>query len=243
MSPRIRPRPPPPRTEPYERTPPPPKEHHYRKAWVGSTSIYDAKGNELHTWRYAAEADVDPTELANRVAKDVAWILKAHPGIPVHCVQDAAPELDRLPQALVSVLPTRDQDRIRLVLMDILESGLQSCRSKGKLLASMNNSDCGSVHCACRLKEEARFLPDRFGAADPHVRPMAEAPPFAYSSEFKTPLSFAITDRSLRSGPGGYPHCCTRFRSREPAVTSRRLHRGVGSIPVRIEGFRGEPSA
>src|SRR5512147_731404 len=44
------------RTEPYERTPPPPKEHHYRKAWVGSTSVYDAEGNELDTWRYAAEA-------------------------------------------------------------------------------------------------------------------------------------------------------------------------------------------
>src|SRR5262249_15424702 len=62
------------RTEPYERTPPPPKEHHYRKAWVGSTSVYDAKGNELHTWRYAVEADADPVALASRVANDVAWI-------------------------------------------------------------------------------------------------------------------------------------------------------------------------
>jgi hypothetical protein len=41
------------RDEPYERTPPPEKEHHYRMAWVGSTSIYDKQGNELHTWRYA----------------------------------------------------------------------------------------------------------------------------------------------------------------------------------------------
>lgn len=29
------------RAEPYERTPPPAKEHHYRKAWVGSVSVYD----------------------------------------------------------------------------------------------------------------------------------------------------------------------------------------------------------
>jgi len=93
------------RTEPYERTPPPPKQHHYRKAWVGSTSVYDAAGNELHTWRYAAEASADPAALASRVAKDVAWILEAHPGVPVHCVQDAAPELNALPKALANTLP------------------------------------------------------------------------------------------------------------------------------------------
>jgi len=122
------------RTEPYERTPPPPKEHHYRKAWVGSTSIYDTKGNELHTWRYAAEADVDPAELANRVAKDVAWIVKAHPGIPVHCIQDAAPELERLPQALASALPT-NTSVVQLVdfehLMEYLEDVVDACEPDG----------------------------------------------------------------------------------------------------------------
>lgn len=122
------------RTEPYERTPPPPKEHHYRKAWVGSTSIYDAKGNELHTWRYAAEADVDPAKLADRVAKDVAWILKTHPLIPVHCVQDAAPELDRLPEALASVLPT-NTNVVQLVdfehLMEYLEDVVDACEPDG----------------------------------------------------------------------------------------------------------------
>jgi len=66
----------------------------------------DAKGNELHTWRYAVEADADPAELARRMANDVAWILKAHPSVPVHCVQDAAPELARLPEALARALPT-----------------------------------------------------------------------------------------------------------------------------------------
>ncbi|HUS27782.1 MAG TPA: hypothetical protein VMZ53_04720 [Kofleriaceae bacterium] len=95
------------RTEPYERTPPPPQEHHYRKAWVGSTTAYDAEGKELRTWRYAVEADADPTKLADRVAKDVAWLLKANPLVPVHCVQDAAPELQRLPEALARVLLDR----------------------------------------------------------------------------------------------------------------------------------------
>jgi len=122
------------RTEPYERTPPPPKEHHYRKAWVGSTSVYDAEGNELYTWRYAVEADADPTALADRVAKDVAWILKAHPGVPVHCVQDAAPELDRLPEALVRVLPM-NTNVVQLVdlehLMEYLEDVVDACEPPG----------------------------------------------------------------------------------------------------------------
>jgi hypothetical protein len=97
--------PPPARAEPYERTRPPPKEHHYRKAWVGSTSVYDAEGNELKTWRVAAEADADPAKFADRVAEEVAWILKVHPKVPVHCVQDAAPELRALPEALERALP------------------------------------------------------------------------------------------------------------------------------------------
>lgn len=122
------------RTEPYERTPPPPKEHHYRKAWVGSTSIYDAKGNELRTWRYAVEADADPTKLAERVANDVAWILKARPGIPIHCVQDAAPELDRLPEALATVLPT-NTNLVEIVdlehLMEYLEDVVDACEPEG----------------------------------------------------------------------------------------------------------------
>jgi hypothetical protein len=125
---------PPSRTEPYERTPPPPKEHHYRKAWVGSTSVYDAQGNELHTWRYAVEADADPKALAERVAKDVAWIMKAHPGIPVHCVQDAAPELDRLPEALANILP-RNANLVELVdlehLMGYLEDVVDACETDG----------------------------------------------------------------------------------------------------------------
>jgi hypothetical protein len=125
---------PPSRTEPYERTPPPPKEHHYRKAWVGSTSVYDAAGNELHTWRYAVEADADPTALADRVAKDVAWIVKAHPGIPVHCVQDAAPELNRLPEALACILPT-NTNLVQLVdfehLIEYLDDIVDACEPEG----------------------------------------------------------------------------------------------------------------
>ncbi|MCZ6652127.1 MAG: hypothetical protein O7D91_03775 [Planctomycetota bacterium] len=93
------------RTKLYKRKPPTPKEYHYRKAWVGSVSVYDKEGHELHTWRYATEADAEPKQLAERVSEDVAWVLRSHPGIPVQCVQDGAPELRALPEALSRALP------------------------------------------------------------------------------------------------------------------------------------------
>ena len=106
----------PPRTraEPYERGPPPPSEHHYRMAWVGSTTAYDAKGDELCTWRYAVEADADPALLAARVAADVAQLVDANPDARVHCVQDAAREFSVLPAALERALPD-DVDVVELV--------------------------------------------------------------------------------------------------------------------------------
>ena len=106
---------PPTRTEPYERRRPPAKDHCYRMAWVGSTSIYDKQGNELHTWRYAAEASTDPAIVARRVATDVAWIANARAGVPIHCVQDGAPELRALPEALTRQLSA---GRIPVVLVD-----------------------------------------------------------------------------------------------------------------------------
>jgi len=122
------------RAEPYERTPPPQKEHRYRMAWVGSTTIYDKHGNELHTWRYAAEASANPAIVACRVAKDVAWIANVHRGVPIHCVQDGAPELRALPEALTRQLPA---DRIPVVLVDFehllgyLEEIVDACEPDG----------------------------------------------------------------------------------------------------------------
>lgn len=122
------------RTEPYERTPPLEKDHHYRMAWVGSTSIYDKQGNELHTWRYAAEASTDAAVVATRVAKDVAWIVDAHRDVPVHCVQDGAPELRALPEALANTLPA---NTLPVVLVDFehlmgyLEDVVDACHPDG----------------------------------------------------------------------------------------------------------------
>ena len=122
------------RTEPYERTPPPAKEHHYRMAWVGSASAYDADGNELHTWRYAVEAEADPATLADRVAADIAWLLRAHPGVPLHCIQDGAPELRAMPEALTRALPV-NTNRVDLVdfkhLMGYLEAVVDACEPEG----------------------------------------------------------------------------------------------------------------
>lgn len=103
------------RTAPYKRTRPPAKDHCYRMAWVGSTSIYDQQGNELHTWRYAAEASTDPAIVARRVAADVARVATIRTGVPIHCVQDGAPELRALPEALTRQLPA---GRIPVVLVD-----------------------------------------------------------------------------------------------------------------------------
>lgn len=91
------------RAAPYQRTPPPPKEYHWRKAWVGSMTVYDKDGNVLQTRQYAAEAGIEAMALAERVVADVARIFEAHPGIPVHCIQDAAPELRAMPEALTQM--------------------------------------------------------------------------------------------------------------------------------------------
>lgn len=122
------------RTEPYERAPPAPKEHHYRKAWVGSTTAYDEQGNALHTWNYAVEAEADRNALADRVAADVAWLLNGNSSIPVHCVQDAAPELRALPEALSRVLPANAQHREIVDLehvMGYLEDVVDACEPEG----------------------------------------------------------------------------------------------------------------
>lgn len=93
------------RTEPYERTPPEPREHNWRMAWVGTVTAYNAAGESLKTWRYAADAGSDPSTIARRVSADVAHLVKERPEIPVHCVQDGAPELGILPRSLRDVLP------------------------------------------------------------------------------------------------------------------------------------------
>jgi hypothetical protein len=162
---------PPRRTEPYVRTPPPPKEYHYRKAWVGTTTIYDEEGNELHTWRYATEADHEPGELAERVAADVAWVLGQHPQIPVHVIQDAAPELRILPTTLTEALPANCSPR-ELVdlehLMGYLDDVVDACEAegdprdmKGWYRGELLRDDRAIDRIFRSLQQRARTLPGR----------------------------------------------------------------------------------
>ena len=159
------------RTAPYERTPPPEKEHHYRMAWVGSTTIYDLMGNELRTWRYAAEATADAAIVASRVAKDVAWISNAHRGVPIHCVQDGAPELRALPEALTRLLPA---DTIPVVLVDLehlmgyLDDVVDACEPdgdprdwKGWYRSSLLRDDGAIDDIWRKLRRLAKTLPGR----------------------------------------------------------------------------------
>lgn len=123
------------RTKPYERTPPPPRSYHYRKAWVGSATTYDAAGVALQTWNYSVEADADPNALADRVAADVNRVLRTHPTIPVHCIQDAAPELRAMPEALGRALPSstvvRELVDFEHLAMYYLDKVVDTCEPEG----------------------------------------------------------------------------------------------------------------
>lgn len=123
------------REEPYQRTPPDPKEFHYRMAWVGSATLYDQEGVVLHTFRHALPAKCDPAEIARRVAADVAEVVKRNPTVDVACIQDGAPELDVLPQALRKVLP-REVELKELTdikhTMGYLEEVVDACEPEEK---------------------------------------------------------------------------------------------------------------
>jgi len=122
------------RSTPYLRKPPPPKDYHYRMAWVGTATAYDIDGNELHTWRFAVENDADRDALADRVAADVRWLVGSNPRIPVHCIQDGAPELSAMPAAIKRALP-EDTPLRELVdfkhTIDYLEKVVDACEPTG----------------------------------------------------------------------------------------------------------------
>jgi len=123
------------RAEPYVRQAPPAQESHWRKAWAASMTLYDREGNERRTTMYGAEATTDQNALADRVAADVLVIIAAHPDVKVHCVQDAAPELRALPEALVRAMP-RGKSFVDLVdiehlARDYLDKVVDACEPDG----------------------------------------------------------------------------------------------------------------
>jgi hypothetical protein len=207
------------RTEPYQRTPPPPKEHHYRKAWVGSTSVYDAQGNELHTWRVAAEAKADATKLADRVAADVAWVLHAYPNIPVHCIQDAAPELRALPEALQRALP--HTETVELIdfehlmgylddVVDACEPDGDPCNIKGWYRKKLLENDDAIDHIQYALRHQAKHLPGR----NTHARD-AIAAALRYIRRRKEKMRYASFYRkNLPIGSGATESTCWQMQQR-----------------------------
>ena len=207
------------RSEPYERTPPPPKDQHYRMAWVGSTSIYDAEGKELHTWRSAMEADADPAQLADRVAADVAWISSAHPDAPVHCVQDGAPELRALPEALARVLPEYTKP-IEVVdfehLMGYLDDVVDECapndphRMKDWYRNELLRDDDAIDRIQRNLKEQAKRIPDGREAARAAV-----AAALSYIGKRKDKMRYAsFYDNNLPIGSGATESTCWQMQQR-----------------------------
>jgi hypothetical protein len=159
------------RSKPYERTPPPPSERRYRMAWNGSTTLYDVLGKPLQTFRYAAEADADPADIARRSSADVAWVLRRHQGVDVHCIQDGAPELRVLPDTLAEILPANTNVQVvDLVdfkhLMGYLEDVVDACEPpgdphdwKGWYRAELLRDDAAIDGIWRKLKNQGKSLP------------------------------------------------------------------------------------
>lgn len=123
------------RSQPYVRQAPSPQEAHWRKAWGASMSLYDREGKELRTIMYGGEATTDQNVLADRVASDILAVIVAHPDAKVHCVQDAAPELRAMPEALVRAMPPGksfvDLVDIEHLARDYLDKVVDACEPEG----------------------------------------------------------------------------------------------------------------
>lgn len=158
------------RTEPYVRSVPAPQDAHWRKAWAGSMSLYDREGKELRTLMYGAEATTDQNALADRVAADVVAIVAAHPNVKVHCVQDAAPELRAMPEALVRALPDGksfvDLVDIEHLARDYLDKVVDACEPvgdphcmKGWYRNELLRDDCAIDRIWRKLRDLGKRLP------------------------------------------------------------------------------------
>ena len=69
------------------------------------------------------------------MAADVSRVLEAHPTIPVHCIQDAAPELRAMPEALARALPSsamvRELVDFEHLAMYYLDAVVDACEPEG----------------------------------------------------------------------------------------------------------------
>ena len=229
------------RTKPYERTPPPPMEHHYRKAWVGSTSVYDAHGKELRTWRIAVESTADQGKFADRVAANVAWILRAHPDVPVHCIQDAAPELRALPEALERALHL-DANVVELVdfehLMGYLDDVVDAYQPgdphdmKSWYRTELLNDDDAIDRIQRNLRDQATRLPGHNTAERNGV-----AAALSYIKNRKHKMRYASHyNASLPIGSGATESTCWQMQQRVKLPGQSWETNGLSGV-LAIRGF------
>jgi hypothetical protein len=237
------------RPEPYERTPPPVAEQHYRMAWVGSASAYDVDGKELCTWRCAVEADADPALLADRVAADVAWLVDANPGVPVHCVQDAARELRALPEALERALP--DVDVVELVdfehCVGYLDDVVDACDPedmhdmKSWYRSVLLDDDNGIDRIQHNLRRQAKTLDD-----DDDDARKAIGDALSYMRERKDKMRYASFYRqNLPIGSGATESTCWQMQQRVTLPGQSWIPRGLrGVLAIRalVLSERWEPA-
>lgn len=209
------------RDKPYERTPPPPKEHNNRMAWVGTATAYDHQGEPLQTWRYAANADVEPDLLAARVVADVEHLVQQRPGIPVHCVQDAASELGILPQLLRGALRPMNTDVCELIdfehLAGYLDKVVDACEPPGdpfdmkgwyRIQLLQDDDAIDSIYRS--LQRKARELPDDDA---PGAEPIAAA--ISYIRSRKDKMRYASHHSSnLAIGSGATEGTCGLMQER-----------------------------
>lgn len=200
------------RQKPYIRKPPPPKEHRWRKAWVGSVTVYDANGEELHTWRHAADAGADARQLAERVAADVAWIHAANPQAPVQVVQDGAPELRVLPEVLAYMLLSEAKVRALIdfehltknyldAVVDACEPEGDPCNMKGWYRGELLNDDKAIDRIWRGLRTRAKQLPredsnarNAVAAALSYIRSRKPMMRYASSREAKLAIGSGATE-------------------------------------------------
>ncbi len=89
----------------YRRRPPEPYEVAWRMAWAANITLYDSARQPRRTLWFGADAEADVSALVSRMVADIDHLLARHPGVPVTVVQDGAPELAVLPEALQRQLP------------------------------------------------------------------------------------------------------------------------------------------
>jgi len=209
-------RPRPRRAAPYVRTAPPPKEHRWRMAWVGTVSMYDRSGKELHTWKYAANAGSDPAHLTRRMTADVARVLDADPTAPVHVIQDGASELRVLPQTLARTLP-KDATVRTLIDFEHLAGYLDDVVDACEHVGDPNNMkrwyrgellrDDGAIDRIWRsLRERAKRLPGRdtearkaLAAAMSYIRPRKRMMRYASHHAAKLAIGSGATESTCWS--------------------------------------------